>query len=144
MQGDPGMTKTTFDLTDEFRQGQRVRVVWPDESALEGTIDIRPKYAGGVAILYFSGFTAVEWVRKEGALVTVIAEPPVQEPLLVGAVVTASAWEGGPRMTWSLAGNPEYDSAGTRPKLKWHSPGYDPRNWGRLFNPVIEHEGWAP
>ena len=111
-----------------YRVGQRVRIEWPDGTAVEGYLQKDAcvvKYANRH---YYSDIVVAE---RDGATITVLAEP---EPQGMGAIVEAQLNANGPRRRWMR----DFDGTWTEEFTA------TPAKWAHLTNQVILAEGWTP
>lgn len=138
----------------EYHAGQRVRIEWPDGSAVEGTLVAPRDYSDPslgpvVYVPSMSGYTAPE-IGGDGRTVTVLSEPPrPEEPTGPWAVVEAAApWrtaraafvrEPGGLWVHFLIPNERF-----RPPKWQRDKVTEWANWSDLIDPVVLSEGWTP
>ena len=129
----------------EYRKGQRVRVEWPNGSAVEGPVVMEP--AGGPWVTYGARgrMACIEpsALKAAGATVTVLAEPRPEEPTGLGAVVEAGGIKhlngGGFWIALHEIWIALHEDA-REPQGAWITR----RGWADLIDPVVLHEGWQP
>jgi hypothetical protein len=122
----------------KYREGQRVRIEWPNGSAVEGVVEFRyddPSIAiGEVAPTWWVVDTETREV-VDNRVVTIL---PAREPLGLGAVVEAS-WRDRPRELFIRARRESYQ---WRPEKEYATTNlYVP--WSDLIDPVVLSEGWV-
>lgn len=121
---------------NKYKTGQLVRAAWPDgTSAMEGLIDLSPKYKGGSALVHHNGHSAIEWLVQQGATITILKEPPVKPPTGIGAVVVAAS-ETYPNSRRHYVLTPSSLSGA----LRWTS-GRGHADWNDLIDPEVLSEG---
>lgn len=119
----------------KYREGQRVRIEWPNGSAVEGTVEIRY----GDLQIAIGEITPTWWMvdftGSDNRVVTIL---PTMEPIGLGAVVEAS-WRDRPRELFIRA---RRDSYQWRPEKEYATTNlYVP--WSDLIDPVVLSEGWV-
>ena len=127
----------------EYKAGQRVRIEWPNGSAVEGVLTT-PRYGGSpsVAVPRAGGETTL-WQPgaqvADNRVVTILSEPRPDEPTGLGAVVEAS-WRDRGRELFVRARRDRYQ---WRPEKEYSTTNlYVP--WDDLIDPVVLSEGWTP
>lgn len=130
-----------------YRVGQRVRIEWPDGSAVEGvlrpqrysdTLSVVVPRAGGGETMWQPGAQ-----MNDGRTVTILSEPRPEEPTGLGSVVEARVRVGVLPFLFVRV-SPESG------EYVWRV--VDPRSvlgnsfymWSTLIDPVVKSEGWKP
>ena len=121
-----------------YRVGQRVRIEWPDGTAVEGYLQKDAcvvKYANR----HYSDIVVAE---RDGATITVLSEPRPEEPTGLGAVVEAddNRPEKEGRTRWV-----RFRGYGLMALPEWCTEdGCRSDYWPDLIDPVVLFEGWTP
>jgi len=127
-----------------YRVGQRVRIEWPEGSAVEGSLTACGCCDGcdePILVIAHVGkadhhFWADPTIDDDGRTVTVLAEPRPDEPTGLGAVVEASS-RNADRRRWVRLED-------ERDPWYWaDSLGWECVSWNRLVDPVILSQGWS-
>ena len=125
-----------------YRVGQRVRVTWPNGTAVEGTL--APKFDAGLAVLvpaqngtewpvWIGDSNGADLIAEDYAEVTILSEPRPEEPTGLGAVVEAS-----------IGRLVRTESCRVGDDRVWVDSNADAYLWIELVDPVVLHEGWTP
>ena len=135
----------------EYRAGQRVRIEWPDGSAVEGIVKVGCGFAGGdptpcldvprSTMRIFLSYSGTK--TMDGGNVTVLSEPRPEEPTGLGAVVEALFHSpemlGEARQVWVR--RVIRDDAHL-PQQWVSEDGHMYAPWNYLEDPVVLREGW--
>jgi hypothetical protein len=119
----------------KFREGQTVRITWPNGTIIEGVLN-RSLYVdcppSGYAFYVEEGA-----YTRDGRTVVVLSEPRPDEPTGWGAIVEAASKSFPNKRRVYLRDNMSYT------KIYWRSTlGTTP--WSELVDPVVLCSGWTP
>jgi len=119
----------------EYKVGQRVRIEWPDGSAVEGVVQVqRTGPAISVGAAQFPTWYDLEWVGGDGRTVTILSEPRPDEPTGLGAVVRATV--NGHRIVCNRDHNGVWWPHRDMGLGEWRTP-----PWSAMGDPEILFEG---
>lgn len=118
----------------EYEVGQRVRMEWPDGSAVEGTVCMPNR---GIPDRLYVCIDGAYFRLNDRKRITVLSEPPVDEPTGLGAVVEAgqasTKWNRIGRVLWVKIEGGWWVNRTNNLTVRW----------ALLSDPVVKHEGWV-
>jgi hypothetical protein len=122
-----------------YREGQRVRIEWPGGSVVEGVLQSQRSTDLLSVVVPRAGGETTLWQPDasvaDGRTVTILSEPEVPEPTMMGAVVEALSPLTDKRSLYVRRGDGTWWRADAGSTRGWTTP------WETMIDRVVLHEG---